>query len=371
MSEKHCKQNNTKKLADMLTELLERMGDDRQIKIMEICGTHTATAQEAGLQKILPKNITLISGPGCPVCVTPAGYIDQAAQLATEYDAHIFTYGDMVRVPGIKTSLQHARAKGATISAVYSVNDVIKAAQKQKKTEIVFLGVGFETTTPATALAVQVAKREKIENFSVLAGHKRIAPAMEALLNDPEIAIDGFLAPGHVSVIIGADAYQFVPTEYKKPCAIAGFDAEQMLMGLVEITAQLIDGQPKVANVYESRVTAKGNLHALRTIEDVFQIAPANWRGLGTIDDSGLEINDQYAQFDARKRFGLEQPQDNEPDGCRCGDVLKGIIRPNQCPLFDRACRPSSPVGACMVSQEGSCSVYYRFARAKNKDKEK
>ncbi|MBN1764383.1 MAG: hydrogenase formation protein HypD [Sedimentisphaerales bacterium] len=361
-TERHLNPAETRRLVDMLGKAADKLSG-RTIKIMEVCGTHTATAHQEGLHAVLPGNIRLISGPGCPVCVTPGGYIDQAAQLALEENAHITTYGDMVRVPGITISMAEARSKGAAVSVVYTVQDALEMARKNPGQKIVFLGIGFETTTPPSAYAIKTARQEKLDNFLVFSAHKRIIPAMQALLEDPELAIDGFIAPGHVSVIIGSDCYALVSQKYKRPCVVAGFDGQQMLMAMVAILMQLVDREARVENVYGTRVKGEGNIAALEIIDEVFDIADSRWRGLGTIPKSGLELKEEFAAFDARRVFGLAEPEDREPSGCRCGDVIKGIITPLECPLFARRCKPSEPVGACMVSREGSCSVYYQYRK--------
>ncbi len=357
-------QNNTQHpLIKALNQLGRRLSP-RNVKIMEVCGTHTVTAQSVGLHSLLPENIRLISGPGCPVCVTPAGYIDQAIHLATEHNVHISSYGDMLRVPGVKSSLEDARRHGAQVSVVYTVNQALNTARQNPNQTVVFLGIGFETTTPPTAYALQTAKKQGLTNFKVLAAHKTIIPAMEALLVDPELSIDGFLAPGHVSVIIGADAYNFIADKHLRPCVVTGFDGDQMLMGLARILMQLAENQPKIENVYPSSVTNQGNLHAQKIIADTFTPADSAWRGLGVIPLSGLKIRPEFADFDAHIAYNLDEPDDHEPTGCRCANVLKGIILPNECPLFAKACTPTSPIGACMVSREGSCSVYYKYSKA-------
>jgi len=350
-------------LIKALTDLGHRL-EPSKVKIMEVCGTHTVTAQQVGLHSLLPENIRLISGPGCPVCVTPAGYIDQAVYLATEHNVHISSYGDMLRVPGVKSSLEDARRRGAQISVIYTVNEALNTARQNPDQTTVFLGIGFETTTPPTAYALQTAKKEGLTNFKVLAAHKTIIPAMEALLTDSELSIDGFLAPGHVSVIIGSNAYNFIAEKHLRPCVVTGFDGEQMMMGIVRILMQLVENQPKIENVYPSRVTTTGNQHAQKIIADTFTPADSAWRGLGVIPLSGMKIRPEFAQFDAHQAFNLDEPDDHEPSGCRCADVLKGMILPNECPLFAKTCTPTTPVGACMVSREGSCSVYYKYAKA-------
>jgi len=365
MPEKPSNRNEITQLLSLGKQLASRL-EPRSIKVMEICGTHTVTAQAAGLHTLLPPNLRLISGPGCPVCVTPAGYIEQACRLALEKDVHVMTYGDMIRVPGITISLEDARRQGAKVSVVYSVNDALNAARSEPESKVVFLGIGFETTAPATAFALTTAQKENLKNFLVLSAHKTIIPAMQALLSDPALAIDGFIAPGHVSVIIGSKAYETVTHRYHRPCVVTGFDGQQMLMALVRILLQLVNGKSLVENVYQSRVTEQGNQQARAIIDEVFIPANSNWRGLGPIEQSGLEIRSSFAHLDARRVFDLDEPEDYLPRSCRCADVLKGIITPDECPLFAQKCTPSNPVGACMVSREGSCSAYYKYSKVKN-----
>ena len=352
--------------ATRLIELLERLAEQlapRQVTVMEVCGTHTVTAQAVGLHTLLPGNVRLISGPGCPVCVTPAGFIEQATQLALRQKVHVMTYGDMMRVGGITQSLEDARRHGGNVSVVYSARQALEAARDRPDEKVVFLGVGFETTTPAAAYALRAAEQEGISNFTVLSAHKRIVPAMEALLGDAEVKIDGFIAPGHVSVIIGAGAYEVLVERYGRPCVVAGFDGEQMLMALVAILTQLIAGEPKVDNVYRGRVSEQGNCDARRIIDEVFEPADSRWRGLGVIAESGLVIRPELADFDAQQVFGLAEPEDCEPAGCRCAEVLRGVAGPEDCELFGKGCTPATPVGACMVSREGACSAVYKYRK--------
>jgi len=359
--EKECsKTSKAKELTELLAQLAGQLAG-RRLKVMEVCGTHTVTARSTGLHALLPANVKLISGPGCPVCVTPGGYIEQAVQLALEDNAHIMTYGDMIRVPGVTASLDEARRRGAKVSVVYSANDALCAGSKHSSDRIVFLGIGFETTAPATAFVLKTARQEGLHNFTVLSAHKRVIPAMEALLADAALAIDAFIAPGHVSVIIGTEAYKMVAEQYDRPCVVTGFDGEQMLMGLVRILSQLVAGRAAVENVYGPRVSDEGNREALELIDEVMRPASSCWRGLGNIEQSGLAIRSEFAQFDAQQEYNLPEPQDHDVPGCRCGDVLKGIIEPTECRLFARKCTPATPVGACMVSREGSCRASYSY----------
>jgi hydrogenase expression/formation protein HypD len=260
-------------------------------------------------------------------------------------------------------SLEDSRRNGAYISVIYSAQDGLEIARREKDTTVIFLGIGFETTTPATALALKSAQAIGLKNFLVFSAHKVILPAMQVLLDDRELAIDGFIAPGHVSVIIGSNAYHSIAANYHRPCVAAGFDGQQMLLAMVEILVQLLNHQPKVESVYQDRIQPEGNIPAQKIMDECFVSADSQWRGLGTIPNSGLRVNPAFAAFDATKVFSLDEPKDIEPTGCRCGDVIKGKISPFDCPLFGKQCNPQKPVGACMVSREGSCSAYYRYRK--------
>jgi len=341
---------------------------------MEVCGTHTMSIARNGLRSMLPDSLRLVSGPGCPVCVTDQAYIDQAVllaegacrlrRLATASGERpiVATYGDMVRVPGGRGSLAEARARGAEVEVVYSVDQVLELAKARRDRQVVFLAVGFETTAPATALAVQRACREKLANFTVLTAHKLVLPAMRALLEAGDVRIDGFLCPGHVSVILGWQAYWPIVQRYRRPCVVAGFEPQQILLGLEAILRQLVGGKPAAASVYRI-VSAEGNPSAKRVLDEVFRVAPARWRALGEIAESGLELKDEYAAFDAARRFELPAVEAVEPVGCRCGDVILGRCQPADCPLFARTCTVRDPVGPCMVSSEGACAAAYKYER--------
>lgn len=334
---------------------------DRPVKLMEVCGTHTVALFRTGVRGQLPDNVKLISGPGCPVCVTPAGYIDLACQLARRPGVTICSYGDMLRVPGTQGSLAQCRAEGCDVRLVYSARDALIFARKHPEREVIFLGVGFETTTPATAIAVQQAQKLGLTNFSVLDAHKLVIPALRALLADPESQIDAFLLPGHVSVIIGADAYIPVLDEFRIAGVIAGFEAAQMLRGICRLLEMLRHGETGLDNVYRQVVSNQGNQLAWQIIEETFEVTDAPWRALGVIPESGLALRPAFAAFDAWKRYGVTLPEEPPPKGCRCGDVIQGKLQPNQCPMFGKACTPRMPMGPCMVSSEGSCSAYYRY----------
>jgi hydrogenase expression/formation protein HypD len=335
----------------------------RLVRIMEVCGTHTVAASRSGLRSLLAGQVKLISGPGCPVCVTSQAYIDAAVDLALSGRATIATYGDMIRVPGKGGSLEQARAMGAAVRVVTSAMDALKLARSEPGMEVVFAAVGFETTAPPTADVLIRAAREGIATLSALAAHKLVVPAMLALLASGEVQIDGFLCPGHVSVIIGSDAYRPVVERYRKPCVVAGFEPAQMLEGLSEIVEQVADGRAELGNVYGAAVGAGGNAAAQRLLDEVFEVGDADWRSIGVIPGSGLLLNAKYRRYDARERFGVAFGPDSETPGCRCGDVIRGLLDPPDCPLFGKVCTPQRPVGPCMVSSEGSCQAFYKYHR--------
>jgi hydrogenase expression/formation protein HypD len=346
---------------DRSAELAGRLG--RPVQIMEICGTHTVSISRSGLRTLVGDQLRLISGPGCPVCVTDQGYIDLVLDLAlSRPDITIATYGDMVRVPGVRGNLADARAKGAEVAVVYAAHQAVALAAERPGRDVVFLGIGFETTAPATALAVRDAKARGLTNFSVLTTHKLVLPAMHVLLSDPSICIDGFLCPGHVSVILGYDVYQPVVDQHRRPCVVAGFEPQNVAAALVEILREMQDDAPKACTVYPA-VTAGGNAVAQQILNEVFTIAPARWRALGEIPGSGLVLNDEYAAFDAARKYGLVEKPGEELPGCLCGQVITGRAIPTDCPLFGRKCTPRNPIGPCMVSSEGSCSAYFKYHR--------
>jgi hydrogenase expression/formation protein HypD len=332
----------------------------RQVNIMEVCGTHTVSIFRSGIASTLPNQMELLSGPGCPVCVTPLGYIDLMLKLAEKDDVLIATYGDMLRVPGSDGSLER-KNKNNNVRIVLSSEDALELAKDNPEKVVVFIAVGFETTTPATAVAVSEAKDLGLDNFSVLSGHKRVIPAMQALLSDDKNKIDAFLCPGHVTVIIGSDAYQPIVSQFSKPCVVAGFEPMQIIQGLGEISSQLIEHRAEVRSVYEAVVTQKGNTTAQQVIEQCFEPADGYWRGLGKIDKSTYRLKPEYEKFDACKRFGVEEKPVKDTSGCRCGEVLCGLIEPTQCALFGKKCTPDTPVGPCMVSSEGACAAWYKY----------
>jgi hydrogenase expression/formation protein HypD len=336
----------------------------RPVRLMEFCGGHTHAIFHFGLRQLLEGKVALSSGPGCPVCVTAAADLDRAIALADVPGVILATFGDMIRVPGSHGTLQDARAHGADVRVVYSPLDALKIAHKQSDREVVFLGVGFETTAPGIAAALVQAQQEGLTNFSVLSLHKLTPPAMRAILDAGEVALDGIIGPGHVSAVIGSDAWQFLPEDYAIPCAVAGFEPLDLLSAIAALVRATVDETPAVINSYGRGVRAKGNPVAQQLLDRVFDVDAAFWRGFGEIPASGLTLSADFAAFDAARRFPMEIPTTPEPTGCRCGEVLRGVIAPTDCALFRRVCTPRNPVGPCMVSAEGACAAYYKYGEA-------
>ena len=337
---------------------------DRPVRFMEVCGTHTMAAFQSGLRSLLPPSVSLLSGPGCPVCVTPVRYIDIALALAQLPDITICSFGDMIRVPGSDSSLEKERARGATVRVVYSPMDALQEAAAHPERRVVFLGVGFETTAPATAWVIRRAAQDGIKNLRMLSAHKTMPTALRALVQSGLVDIDGFLLPGHVSAILGLAPYEFLCREFQLSCVIAGFEADDMLKGIEQLLLQRVESRAVVENAYPRGVPDSGNQEALAAIQEIFEPCVAEWRGLGLIPDSGLKLRKAYAGFDAERDVPESVTAHAlEPAACRCGDVLRGLITPMQCPLFECACTPSTPIGACMVSSEGACAAYYKYAR--------
>lgn len=331
--------------------------------IMEVCGTHTVAIAKNALREILPTTIHLISGPGCPVCVTDNSDIDRFLYLAAQPDVITATFGDMIRVPGTDKDLQRLRAEGADIRVVYSTQDALEIARQNSTKEVVFLGVGFETTVPTVAISIEMAQKEGIANYSVLSMHKIVPPVLRLLAEDHEIDIDAFLDPGHVCAIIGIDPIEFMAKEYGKPGVVTGFEAVDILEAIAMLLRQRAERRSEIEIQYKRVVKAEGNLYAQAMMKHVFEPVDASWRGIGLISQSGLGIREEFAPWDAARKFSLPVFQSKETPGCRCGDVLKGLIAPPQCPLFARYCTPMKPVGPCMVSSEGSCAAYYRYSQ--------
>lgn len=349
------------KLAEKLSRKInETAGGDRRYNFMEVCGTHTNTFYRFGLKNFLPENLRLISGPGCPVCVTDTSYIDNAAALAGLDGTILTTFGDMVKVPGSRSSLYHERTKGKDIRIVYSSLDALKIAEKNPQKNVIFLGVGFETTSPTVAMAILEASKKKVKNFFVYSAHKLIPPAMKSILQGKDAALDGFILPAHVSSIIGADAYKFLK-KFDTPGVIAGFEPLDMLQGILMLVRQVRSGTAEVENQYERGVRNEGNRKAQIILKKVFTVCDSAWRGLGDIPQSGLAIRDEFEDFDAEKRFKIKKAKVPVDKHCLCGEVLKGLKLPADCKLFRKTCTPEDPKGPCMVSSEGTCSIHYKY----------
>ena len=356
-----------KKSEDLLTKAGDYLAEiqalaQRPFTIMEVCGTHTVAIAKNALRELLPATVRLISGPGCPVCVTDSGEIDRYLYLAAQPKVITATFGDMIRVPGTEKNLQVLRAEGADVRIVYSTQDALELARKNQDKEVVFLGIGFETTVPTVAVSLETAKQEGIGNFTVLSMHKVVPPVLRLLAEDAELVVDAFLDPGHVCAIIGIEPLQFMAKDYGKPGVVTGFEALDILEGIVMLLRQRDEDRSEIEIQYKRVAKVEGNLHAQRFIEQVFEPMDASWRGIGRIPQSGLGIREEYSAWDAAKKFSLPIFHSQETPGCRCGEVLKGRIYPTQCPLFGRFCTPMKPVGPCMVSSEGSCAAYYRYA---------
>jgi len=330
---------------------------------MEVCGTHTMSIYQYGIRSLLPENVRLISGPGCPVCVTPNGYIDRAIAYSRIPEVIITTFGDMVRVPGSSSSLMEERAKGADVRIVYSPLDAVAIAKKNPRKKIIFLGVGFETTAPAVAGSILAASAERLSNYLVLASHKTIPFPMEVLSSDPELKIDGYICPAHVSAIIGANAYRPLAEQRGVPCVVTGFEPADVMQGVEMLARQVVEGVSRVEIQYRRVVSWEGNRKAQSVLADVFSVCDAEWRGIGVIPGSGLEIGAGYEAFDAEKVLPVAVEELREHQGCYCGEILKGKVTPFECPLFATVCTPESPVGACMVSSEGTCAAAYKYGR--------
>ena len=360
MSPSALRIDSVERMTRRIWELADVIG--RPVQLMEVCGTHSHAIGRFGLRQLLPDNVRLISGPGCPVCVTTAGQIAAAVELAFR-DVTLVTFGDMVRVPGPTGSLADARARGADIRVIYSPLQAVEIASREPEREIAFLGVGFETTAPGVATTVLEATRAGLENFSLLSFHKLIPPALEWLASSEDLSIDGFLCPGHVSVIIGTDAYRSIAERYGVPCVVAGFQPDDILCAVAMLLRQIAEGRAVAENAYPRAVSDGGNERARAVMQQVFEPCDAAWRGLGTIPGSGLAIRSVYEQFDATVRYRLEVTEHPDPPGCKCGEVLEGRLRPWECPLFGASCTPSSPIGPCMVSSEGSCAAAYKYER--------
>jgi len=347
-----------------ITELAQGGRDGVPYAFMEVCGGHTHTIYRHGIEQLLPDTVELIHGPGCPVCVIPMGRVDDAISLAHQPGVIFTSFGDMMRVPGSTSSLLEAKARGADVRMVYSPLDALKIAQANPGNRVVFFAVGFETTAPSTAVTLLRARELGLENFSVFSNHVTIVPPLKSILDSPDLRLDGFLGPGHVSTVIGNRPYDFVPQRYGKPLVTAGFEPLDILQAVVMLLQQFADGRCEVENQYTRVVSDEGNPIALRILEQVFVLRPHfEWRGLGFIAQSALALNDDFAAYDAEKLFEVPGIRVADPKSCQCGEVLKGVIKPWECKVFGTACTPETPIGTCMVSSEGACAAYYTFGR--------
>ena len=349
----------TKILAEKIKQTAEAI--KKKTTLMEVCGTHTVAIFKSGIKSILPDNIKLISGPGCPVCVTPNEYLDRAIALSRLDDIIITTFGDMMKVPGTSSSLEKERTKGKDIRMVYSTYDALKIAKENPDKKAIFLGVGFETTAPTVALAIKEAKSKKIKNFFVLSALKLIPPALRFLAQSKDLNVDGFICPGHVSTIIGTVPYQFLADEFNIPSVISGFEPLDLFQSLYILLNQIKNNEAKVSNQYFRAVKKDGNPVALNLVDAVFQKEDSAWRGIGIIPESGLKVKDEYQEFDAPKKIIVKVEKSKEPAGCLCGPVIQGKKSPLDCSLFGKKCTPQSPIGPCMVSSEGSCQAYFKY----------
>jgi hydrogenase expression/formation protein HypD len=349
------------RLAERIAELVEA---GRRYKLMEVCGGHTHAIYKHGVEDLLPDEIELVHGPGCPVCVIPMGRQDDAIAIAERPEVIFTTFGDMMRVPATSGSLLDAKARGADVRMVYSPLDALKVARENPDREVVFFAIGFETTTPSTALTLKRAQAEGIRNFSLFCNHVTIIPAIRAILDSPDLRLHGFVGPGHVSTVIGLNPYRFIARDYDKPVVVSGFEPLDVLQGVYMILRQLREGRSEVENQYSRVVRAEGNPLALRAIAETMELRTTfEWRGLGFISQSALKLRSEYADWDAEVRYEVPGVRVADPKACQCGEVLKGVIKPWECKVFGTACTPDHPIGTCMVSSEGACAAYYNYGR--------
>ncbi len=351
-------------LVEQIAKLTADLMADRQLplQLMEFCGGHTHTIFRYGIEQMLPDEIEMVHGPGCPVCVLPMGRVDDCVALAERPDVIFTTFGDAMRVPGSQKSLLQAKADGADVRMVYSPLDALELARRNPDRQVIFFALGFETTMPSTALTVQQAKRENLTNFSLFCNHITTVPTIKAILDSPDMMIDGFLAPGHVSMVVGEQPFEFIAEVYRKPIVITGFEPLDILQSIHMLLAQMSEGRCAVENQYQRVVQAGGNSAGLDAIHEVFELREFfEWRGLGSIDHSGVRMRDAFAEFDAERKFSVPNLKIADPKSCQCGEVLKGVIRPWECKVFGTQCNPETPMGALMVSTEGACAAYYNF----------
>ncbi len=357
---KHLEAYRDPSLARKIVEQIT-LASQKPVRLMEVCGTHTMSIFKNGIPSLLPNNISLLSGPGCPVCVTSQGEIDAFIALSKLDDVIITTFGDLIKVPGTTSSLEKKRASGRDVRIVYSTFDAVEIAQKNPLKSVVFLGVGFETTAPTIAASILTAAKMNLDNYYVCCAHKRLPPALAFLMQVKDTKIDGFILPGHVSVIIGINAYLSFFERYQTPCVIAGFEPIDILQAINMLVVQIENNRPQLANGYQRAVTFDGNKKAQNVMKDVFETVDAKWRGIGTIPHSGLKIRDEFTSYDASKMFEMEVTESPDPKGCACGEILTGLKAPTDCQLYKNACTPETPIGPCMVSSEGTCAAFYRY----------
>lgn len=351
-------------LIDEINQLMTQIpaASERPLQLMEFCGGHTHTIFRYGIEQMLPGKIELVHGPGCPVCVLPMGRVDDCVTLAERPNVIFTTFGDAMRVPGSRKSLLQAKADGADVRMTYSPLDALQLAKQHPDKEVIFFALGFETTMPSTALTVLQAEEEGIDNFSLFCNHITTVPTIKAILDSPDMQIDGFLAPGHVSMVVGERPFDFVAETYKKPIVVTGFEPLDILQSIWMVIKQIAETRYDVENQYVRIVPADGNPPGLDAMSKVFELREYfEWRGLGSIDHSGVKIKDEYARFDAERKFSVPNLKIADPKSCQCGEVLKGVIRPWECKVFGGACTPETPMGALMVSTEGACAAYYNF----------
>jgi len=344
----------------LVKKIMRLAESKKKLRLMEVCGTHTVAIFRSGIRQILPENVELVSGPGCPVCVTNDDYIDKAIDYARR-GFIVATFGDMLKVPGSRSSLAVTMAEGADVRIIYSPLDCVKLAKENPHAKIIFLAVGFETTAPTAAATVLAAKAHGIKNLFMLSAQKLVPPALRFLLNDSSVKVDGFLLPGHVAVVIGSEAFNFLATEFKIPSAVSGFEAEEILIALISLLEQIDSGQAEITNNYRAVVKSEGNVAAQKILSQVYEVADASWRGMGIIPASGLRMRDEFAAFDIERVEPIEIEHIEKKSACRCGEVLRGVINPTECPLFGKACQPLHAIGPCMVSVEGVCAAWFKY----------
>ncbi len=364
MNMKYVDEYRDPELAKRISNEIAKLSASRPLKLMEICGGHTHTIYKHGIEDVLPHNIDLIHGPGCPVCVLPMGRIDDAIAIAHMDDVIFTTFGDMMRVPGSRGSLLDAKADGADVRFVYSPLDALKLARQHPDRKVVFFAIGFETTAPSTAVTLLRAKEEGIKNFSVFCNHVNIIPAMKAILDSPDLRLDGFIGAGHVSMVIGMRPYNFVARDHHKPVVIAGFEPLDIIQSIYMIVKQIAEGRAEVENQYSRVVRPEGNVKALQAMAQTMELRPFfEWRGLGFITHSALKVRPEFADWDAELQYEVPGLRVADPKACQCGEVLKGVIKPWECKVFGTACTPETPIGTCMVSPEGACAAYFNYGR--------